>query len=217
VEARCAKSALSVTNMDSEECLSVTGVVSQPSLKANCQGLVQPKVGTNPIKLTANNCTPDEGQYLKYAPDVTQGVAHPSLVQTVTDDLIEDPLVEARCAKIALTVNSNSDSKIPSNSSRVTRMKEARRMLAFKRKRECCRPATDDQLDNLVSSRSVQNRLVQDRSRRMVLIGSDVVGLYPCMVGKKAGEECYQSVMESDIIWDGINYKEGVRYINSCQ
>ena len=49
----------------------------------------------------------------------------------------------------------------------------------------------------------------------MVLVGSDVVGLYPkypFMKGESVAEESYQAVVESDIKWEGVDYKEGVRY-----
>ena len=63
----------------------------------------------------------------------------------------------------------------------------------------------------MVSSKEVENILVQDWSRPMILIGSDVVSLYPNLRSKKCGEEVYQAVMDSDIKWEGIHWQEAVR------
>ena len=47
----------------------------------------------------------------------------------------------------------------------------------------------------------------------MVIVGTDVVSLYPNLKWLEAGEETFQAVMESDLVWEGINWKEGVRYL----
>ena len=45
----------------------------------------------------------------------------------------------------------------------------------------------------LVSSDSVPNNLVQDRSKPMVIVGSDVVSLYPNLRWDATGEEVYRA------------------------
>ena len=65
----------------------------------------------------------------------------------------------------------------------------------------------------MIPSTEVDNSMIQDRSKPMVLVGSDVVGLYPCMRGKEVGQACYDSIRETEIKWSGINYKEGTRYL----
>ena len=56
----------------------------------------------------------------------------------------------------------------------------------------------------MVLSKEVENGLVQDRSRPMIIIGSDVISLYPSLRIKECGEEVYQAVMDSDIKWEGF-------------
>ena len=42
---------------------------------------------------------------------------------------------------------------------------------------------------------------------------SDVVSLYPNLKWEAAGEEIYQAILDSDIVYEGNNWKEGVRYL----
>ena len=65
----------------------------------------------------------------------------------------------------------------------------------------------------MVSSKEVENSLVQYRSRSMIIIGSDIVSLYPNLRSKECGEEVYQIVMDSDIKWEGVHWQEAVRYV----
>ena len=55
--------------------------------------------------------------------------------------------------------------------------------------------------------------MVQYKSIPMVIIGTDVVSLYPNLRWEPAGEQVYQAIMETDIKYEGLNYKEGVRYL----
>ena len=58
---------------------------------------------------------------------------------------------------------------------------------------------TQPMLDvKMVSSKDVDNGLVQDRSKPIIIIGSDVVSLYPNLMSKESGEEIYQAVVDSD-------------------
>ena len=45
----------------------------------------------------------------------------------------------------------------------------------------------------MVSSKDVPNDLIQDKSRPMTIVGSDVVSLYPNLTWKSAGEQVYQA------------------------
>ena len=47
----------------------------------------------------------------------------------------------------------------------------------------------------------------------MVVMGFDVVSLYPNLDISKVGNRVKQVVLESNITWEGINYMEAVRYI----
>ena len=61
---------------------------------------------------------------------------------------------------------------------RAARMRAKREFLASMRKKAQCKiecPSPEAR----VSSRDVPNHLIQDRSKPMVIVGTDVVGLYP--------------------------------------
>ena len=45
----------------------------------------------------------------------------------------------------------------------------------------------------MVSSKDVPNDLIQDKSRPMTIVGSDVVSLYPNLTWESAGEQVYQA------------------------
>ena len=64
-----------------------------------------------------------------------------------------------------------------------------------------------------VSSKDVHNRLVQDKSDRMVIVGSDCVSLYPNLTKHTTADEVAEAIMESDIVWKDVNWKEAVRYL----
>ena len=55
--------------------------------------------------------------------------------------------------------------------------------------------------------------LVQDRSKQMAIVGSDVVSLYTNLRWFEADEEAFQVVIEPELKWEGINWKEKVRYL----
>ena len=54
---------------------------------------------------------------------------------------------------------------------------------------------------------------LQDYQRPMVVLGMDVVSLYPNLDIEKVGDRIREAVMKSPISWEGINYMEAVRYI----
>ena len=92
--------------------------------------------------------------------------------------------------------------------------KRERAKMANNRRNKHMYCKTQSMLDvKMVSRKDVDNGLVQDRSRPMIIVGSDVVGLYPNLRSKECGEEVYQAVMDSDIKWEGIHWQEAVRYI----
>ena len=91
-------------------------------------------------------------------------------------------------------------------------MRAKREFLASMRKKSQCKiecPSPEAR----VSSRDVPIHLIQDRSKAMVIVGTDVVGLYPNLTGEESAEEAYQAVMESDMNWDGVNRKEAMRLL----
>ena len=64
----------------------------------------------------------------------------------------------------------------------------------------------------LVAS-EVENRVLQDRSDNMVIVGADVEALYPSLEDVQVAEIIYKAVMESEVKFDGVNHQEGARYI----
>ena len=53
----------------------------------------------------------------------------------------------------------------------------------------------------------------KDRSRVMVIIGTDAVSLYPSMEKQEAADEVAAAVEESSLKWDGVNWKEATRFL----
>ena len=64
-----------------------------------------------------------------------------------------------------------------------------------------------------MSSKDVHNKWVQDKSSKMVVIGSDCVYLYPNLTKQTTADEVANAIMESDIEWRDVNWKESVRYL----
>ena len=64
-----------------------------------------------------------------------------------------------------------------------------------------------------VSSRDVPNSMVQDRSKPMVVIGSDCVSLFPNLRKVEAADEAADAVMEGNVDWQNINWQEACRYV----
>ena len=65
----------------------------------------------------------------------------------------------------------------------------------------------------LLLAKDVPNKLVQDRSSPMVIIGSDVESLYPSLDADQVAEIVHDAVMRATITFDGVHYQEGCRYI----
>ena len=51
------------------------------------------------------------------------------------------------------------------------------------------------------------------KSKEMVIVGSDCISLYPNLTKLESGEEIAAAVMDSDIVWTGIDWKEATRYL----
>ena len=58
-----------------------------------------------------------------------------------------------------------------------------------------------------VSSNSVGQDWVQEKSEVMVVIGSDAVSLYPSLTKEESANEVAEAVLESSIRWEGIHWK----------
>ena len=71
----------------------------------------------------------------------------------------------------------------------------------------------DDDLDRKVYSDEVLPELLQDFETEMVLVGSDVISLYPNLEVEKVVESVREAVLKSNIQWEDVDYREGVRYL----
>ena len=68
-------------------------------------------------------------------------------------------------------------------------------------------------IDRIWLSTEVLAEDLQDYQVPMVILGFDVVSLYPNLDTSKVGERIKGAVMKSNISWEGVNYMEAVRYI----
>ena len=64
------------------------------------------------------------------------------------------------------------------------------------RKSKLCKKQRDMHI-KMVSSKDLLNNMVQDEFKRMVVVGSDVVSLYPNLRLEVVGEETNQTVLDS--------------------
>ena len=65
----------------------------------------------------------------------------------------------------------------------------------------------------MVNSKQVAQEWIQDRGQAMVIIGSDAVSLFPSLTKQESADEVAEAVMDSELKWDGVNWKEAVRYL----
>ena len=71
----------------------------------------------------------------------------------------------------------------------------------------------DDDLDKEILSTEVLPEMLQDYESNMVLVGSDVVNLYPSLEVEKVVGEIREAVMMSSMKWEEFDYRVGVRYL----
>ena len=67
--------------------------------------------------------------------------------------------------------------------------------------------------DRIITASEALPEDVQDRSLPMIVIGSDVVNLYPSLDIQKIVGLVKQSLMDTTIEWEEVDYLEGARYI----
>ena len=71
----------------------------------------------------------------------------------------------------------------------------------------------DGDLDRELGGREVLPEDLQDQSSPMVVVGTDVVNLYPSLDISQVVEEVREAVMDTDIKWEDIDYLEAARYV----
>ena len=65
----------------------------------------------------------------------------------------------------------------------------------------------------MLDGNEVLHEDLQDVSRPMVLVGTDVVNLYPSLDIREVVKSVREAVMKTKITWQEIDYLEGARYV----
>ena len=71
----------------------------------------------------------------------------------------------------------------------------------------------EGELDRILLGTEVLHEDLQDVSSPMVIIGTDVVNLYPSLDIKKVVGNVGEAILDSKITWQEIDFLEGARYI----
>ena len=72
---------------------------------------------------------------------------------------------------------------------------------------------SDEDLERVYDSSEVLHEDLQDQTIPMVVVGSDVVQLYPSLDIEKVVEVVGRAVMETGVVWEEIDYLEASRYV----
>jgi hypothetical protein len=70
-----------------------------------------------------------------------------------------------------------------------------------------------DRTGRFLRAKDVDNKLVQDKSSNIVLVGSDVEALYPSLQDIQTANIIFRAIMETEIGFEGVHFQEAVRYI----
>ena len=104
------------------------------------------------------------------------------------------------------------------NSDRVSRMKMKR--MKFEDDRKSIEHRQFEQRragtirgSRVLRSRDAKSEQIQDKSEPLQIVGADVVSLYPSLDDKTVAEIVYNSIMNTEIRFDNVNFKEAVRYL----
>ena len=64
-----------------------------------------------------------------------------------------------------------------------------------------------------VQSDIVANDLIQDRSAKLQIVGSDIAALYPSLEAVEVAKIVYNAILETEVKFSGVNYTEACRLI----
>ena len=64
-----------------------------------------------------------------------------------------------------------------------------------------------------VGADEVENKYIQDRGRKIQVVGSDVAALYPSLEAIEVARIVYNAVLETEVKFAGINFTEACRMI----
>ena len=68
-------------------------------------------------------------------------------------------------------------------------------------------------MERELDSQDALPEMIQDYEQRMVIIGTDVVSLYPNMEVERVIENVKEAVMRSRMTFEEFDFLEGVRYL----
>ena len=71
----------------------------------------------------------------------------------------------------------------------------------------------ENELEREIDSQEALPEMIQDYEARMVIVGTDVVSLYPNMEVNKVIENVKEAVLRSTMIFEEFDYMEGARYL----
>ena len=71
----------------------------------------------------------------------------------------------------------------------------------------------DQDLDRRYGAKEVLPEAIQDQTIPMVVVGTDVVNLYPSLIIKKVVGEVGEAILDSEVKFEEMDYLEGARYI----
>ena len=71
----------------------------------------------------------------------------------------------------------------------------------------------EDDLDRVIDSKEALPEMIQDYETQMVVVGTDVISLYPNMEVSRVVENIKEAVRISKIEFKDIDYLEAVRYL----
>ena len=96
--------------------------------------------------------------------------------------------------------------KSASRESKSIKMRLKRAAFKEARKPGSCRHQPPSEL-KMMNSKDVPNNVVQDKNIPMVIIGTDVVSLYPNLRWDTAGEQVYQAIMKARLVQKYLFFK----------
>ena len=67
--------------------------------------------------------------------------------------------------------------------------------------------------ERLLKSTETTSEKVQDRGKKMVIVGSDVEALYPSLEDIEVAEICHNAIMNTNVKFTNINYEVGAKYV----
>ena len=68
-------------------------------------------------------------------------------------------------------------------------------------------------LDEIITSKEAIPEAIQDFGQEMVIIGGDVVSLYPNLKIEDVAKDVKEALLQSKLTWQNVDYQEAVRYI----